>query len=131
MADVEPVPAPEADRRRRARRPRRAGALRRRPAASPRSPRLAGDWPKFLAIAIVARSVAARRLARWQPEYVLPAPADVFDRSGERPRDGRLWHAVAITLRRGITGFALAIVIGVALGSLVARSGSSAPRSAR
>ena len=68
------------------------------------------------------RRVAARRLvAAGARSSSSPSPVDVLERLWQDLGTVKLWNAIAITLRRGITGFALAIVIGVALGLLIAR----------
>ena len=58
----------------------------------------------------------------WREEYVLPAPATVFDRLGELIADGTVVDAIGITMRRAAVGFALAVVIGVIVGGVVASS---------
>ncbi len=78
-------------------------------------------WPKVLAIAIAFAIWQAVVLSGWRPTYVLPWPADVFARLWDDLRTADLWEAIAITLRRAVWGFGLAIAIGVAVGSLVAR----------
>ncbi|MFD1719992.1 ABC transporter permease [Amnibacterium endophyticum] len=69
-------------------------------------------------------------LAVWQllvvlevrPAYVLPAPATVFAQLGVLIGDPAFLAAVGRTLLRGLSGFAIALVIGTALGLAVARS---------
>jgi NitT/TauT family transport system permease protein len=81
----------------------------------------AATWPKALAILIVLALWQLVVLTRWRPEFVLPSPVDVLARLWADLQTPKLWNAVAITMRRGIWGFALAIVIGVVVGALVAR----------
>ena len=57
----------------------------------------------------------------WKPEYLLPGPKEVFSTLWGYLQEGRLQEAAIITLARAFKGFALALVIGVVLGSLVAR----------
>src|SRR4029453_6368102 len=57
----------------------------------------------------------------WKPEYVLPGPVAVFQTLWEMIADGTIGEAVVITMQRAVVGFALAIVIGVVVGSLIAR----------
>jgi NitT/TauT family transport system permease protein len=78
-------------------------------------------WPKVLAILIVFALWQLVVWTKWRPEFVLPGPVDVLARLWDDLQTVALWNAIAITLRRGITGFALAIVIGVIVGALVAR----------
>jgi NitT/TauT family transport system permease protein len=81
----------------------------------------AATWPKVLAILIVLVVWQVVVWTRWRPEFVLPSPVDVLARLWEDLQTAALWNAIAITLRRCVWGFALAIVIGVVVGSLVAR----------
>jgi NitT/TauT family transport system permease protein len=80
-----------------------------------------GTWPKAIAIALVFGLWQAVVLTGWKPEYVLPSPLTVLERLWGDLRTPELWAAIATTLRRGIWGFALAIVVGVAIGAAVAR----------
>jgi NitT/TauT family transport system permease protein len=76
-------------------------------------------WPKLLAIAIV--------LGIWQllyhfavkPHTALPSPAQAFQFIFDNP--DTIWTAVKNTMSRAIYGYALALVIGVTVGALVAR----------
>jgi sulfonate transport system permease protein len=80
-----------------------------------------GAWPKVLAVLIVLALWQLVVMTRWRPEFVLPSPVDVLGRLWSEMQKPTIWGAIATTLRRGIWGFALAIVIGVAVGVLVAR----------
>ncbi|WP_460797128.1 ABC transporter permease [Nocardioides pacificus] len=59
----------------------------------------------------------------WKPDYLLPGPGPTFSRLWEAAADpdGRLWSSLATTLRRGIFGFMIALVIGSLLGIAVSR----------
>jgi NitT/TauT family transport system permease protein len=81
----------------------------------------ATTWPKVLAVLIVLAVWQVVVWTKWRPEFVLPSPVDVLARLWDDLRTAALWNAIAITLRRGIWGFALAIVIGVVVGALVSR----------
>jgi NitT/TauT family transport system permease protein len=81
----------------------------------------AATWPKLLAIAIVLGVWQAVVMSGWRPTYVLPGPIDVLARLWHDLGTVELWSAVAITLRRAVWGFALSVVIGVAVGGLVSR----------
>jgi NitT/TauT family transport system permease protein len=74
-----------------------------------------------LAIGIVLLLWQAVVWTKWRAEYVLPSPVDVLGRLWADAQTADLWQAVAVTMRRGIWGFGLAIAIGVAVGALVAR----------
>jgi NitT/TauT family transport system permease protein len=79
----------------------------------------ASAWPKLLAIALALFIWQVVVWSGWRPEYVLPAPATVFDKLVTD--FGDIMSAAGTTLERGAYGFALALVIGTVLGALVAR----------
>lgn len=79
-------------------------------------------WPKVAAVALGLGLWQFVVEAGWRPEYVLPAPATVFKQLGELIADGTVTEALAITGERAAFGFAAALVIGVAMGGLVASS---------
>ena len=79
-------------------------------------------WPKVAAIAIALGLWQLVVLSGWRPEYVLPAPATVFERLGELIADGTVFDALRVTGERALYGYGAALVIGVVLGSLVASS---------
>jgi NitT/TauT family transport system permease protein len=79
-------------------------------------------WPKVAAIAIGLFLWQLVVWSGWKPEYVLPGPAKVFAELGDLVADGTVGEAVTITLRRAALGFALALAIGVVVGSVVASS---------
>jgi NitT/TauT family transport system permease protein len=81
----------------------------------------AGLWPKALAVGLVLALWELVVVSGWRPEYVLPSPTDVLARLWADMQTVDLWEAVAITMRRGIWGFGIAIVVGVAIGALVSR----------
>jgi NitT/TauT family transport system permease protein len=76
-------------------------------------------WPKLLAIGIV---VAIWQLAYWQewkPHFILPAPLDVAQNLWDMIGTQRLWEQIGLTMKRGVTGYALAIGIGTLIGIAV------------
>jgi sulfonate transport system permease protein len=79
-------------------------------------------WPRLLALAIAVGGWQLVVWAGWRPEYVLPGPVAVLAELWRLAGTGDFWIAVATTLRRALTGFALAGVIGFVLGVAVARS---------
>src|SRR5215472_12992194 len=54
--------------------------------------------------------------------YMLPGPATVFERIGADAIAGDLWINMALTLYRAFAGFAIAAVVGIALGFAMARN---------
>lgn len=94
----------------------------------PRAPRVsraarlwAGAWPKILATLLALGLWQTAVWSGWRPTYVLPGPLTVFHELWDRLYDGTFVGAVGVTMRRAFLGFALALLVGVVLGSLVAR----------
>lgn len=79
-------------------------------------------WPKLAAIAIALVAWQAVVWSEWKPDYVLPGPDTVLPALLDMLGTGKFWTAVSITMRRAVTGYALALVIGSVLGIAVARS---------
>ena len=79
-------------------------------------------WPKLAAVGIVLAAWELIVLAGWRPTYVLPSPWTVLAELGDLLASAKFWSAVATTMRRAATGFALAIAIGTVLGVVVSRS---------
>ena len=79
----------------------------------------ASAWPKLLAIAIFLGFWQFLIWIEWKKPYQLASPADTF--SSLVDNWSIIWEAMWTTLRRGFQGYAIAIVIGVALGAAVAR----------
>lgn len=77
-------------------------------------------WPKAAALVLFVALWQVTVWSGWKPEYVLASPATVGSQIIENLGD--YTSAAALTLRRGITGYLLAILIGTALGVLVSQS---------
>lgn len=78
-------------------------------------------WPKLAAIAI---AIFLWQVVVWSGKwesYQLAPPADAFRELKTMLTDGTLTKAIQITMRRAAVGFGLAVIIGVALGSVVSR----------
>ncbi|WP_019063482.1 ABC transporter permease [Streptomyces prunicolor] len=73
---------------------------------------------------------AALAAAGFVSSTALPGPGAVFGRFPELFGDGAYWQAVLDTLRGAVTGFVLAVVVGVPLG-LVTGTYAAAERSTR
>lgn len=81
-----------------------------------------GLWPKLLALALVFGGwQAVVSLGNWPP-WVLPGPAEVLPRLADEITKGAVWQSLAITLRRAVIGFTLAVVAGAAIGTLLTTS---------
>ena len=78
-------------------------------------------WPKALAIGIVILLWQALVLTGWRPEYVLPSPGQVMDALITLFGTEKFWQALARTASRAIVGFGVALLIGTAIGLLVAK----------
>jgi NitT/TauT family transport system permease protein len=76
-------------------------------------------WPKLLAIAIVILGWQTLVWVHYRPEFLIPSPFTVLDKLFHEP--GPMLTASLVTLKRGLYGFALAIVIGTVVGIGVAR----------
>lgn len=78
-------------------------------------------WPKLAALALFIAAWQVVVWSGWRPDYVLPGPVPVFQRLAEDLSRSDFYAGVAVTLRRAIVGYAIAIVIGSVVGLLVAR----------
>ncbi len=91
----------------------------------PREPRLRHvwslTWPKLAAIGLGLFLWQCVVWSGWKPEYLLPGPVAVFSTLWDYIQEGRLQEAMWITLGRAAKGYVLALLIGVVIGSLVAR----------
>jgi NitT/TauT family transport system permease protein len=79
-------------------------------------------WPKVAAIALALLVWQVVVWSGWREEYILPSPPTVFQRLGDLIADGTVFEAVGITMGRALVGYALALVIGVAVGAIVVSS---------
>lgn len=82
----------------------------------------AATWPKVLAVGLVIAVWQILYWTEWRPPWALPSPTEVFSQLGTFARTGVFWEGLATTLRRGVTGFVIAAVIGFVLGILVSRN---------
>lgn len=78
-------------------------------------------WPVLAAIGIAVGVWELVAASGWKPAYVLPGPADVLPRLWDDLRDGAFWSGLGLTMRRAVIGFALAILVGGAIGAVVSR----------
>jgi NitT/TauT family transport system permease protein len=78
-------------------------------------------WPKLGAVALFLAVWQVVVWSGWRPDYVLPGPVPVFQRLGQDLGQPDFYAGVAVTMRRAFLGYAIAVVIGSALGLLVAR----------
>jgi len=75
--------------------------------------------PKLGALAIVLGAWEALVLVHAWPDYVLPGPARVAGVLGELLGTTAFYQGLGVTLLRAVTGYSLALLIGVAVGVMV------------
>lgn len=80
-------------------------------------------WPKLAAIVLFLAIWEVVYLAGWK-SLIFPAPATTLSDLGTQLSGGQLWQAIETTLGRALGGFAIALVIGTVIGSLVSRIGA-------
>jgi NitT/TauT family transport system permease protein len=80
----------------------------------------AATWPKLAAVALVWLVWELVHLTGWKKD-VLPGPGVTLANLWEQAKTGLLWHATGDTVLRALIGYAAALVIGTAVGLLVAR----------
>jgi len=78
-------------------------------------------WPKLAAVALLLAVWQVVVWSGWQPDYVLPGPVPVFERLAQDLGNGNFDLGIAVTMRRALIGYAIAVVIGSVVGILVAR----------
>ena len=78
-------------------------------------------WPKLAALALFIAAWQVVVWSGWRPDYVLPGPLPVFQRLAHDLSQPDFYAGVAVTLRRALVGYAIAIVIGSFIGVVVAR----------
>ena len=78
-------------------------------------------WPKVAAMALALAIWQVVVWSGWKPDYVLPGPVPVFERLAQDLGNRNFDLGIAITMRRALIGYAIAVVIGCVVGILVAR----------
>jgi NitT/TauT family transport system permease protein len=78
-------------------------------------------WPKLLALAVVLALWQLVFLSGWKEPWILPSPTTVFAELWRQAGTPELWDSFGRTIWRAIYGFAIALVVGGALGLAVAR----------
>src|SRR5256885_8004076 len=80
-----------------------------------------GLWPKVAAVTLALAVWQVVVWSGWRPDYVLPGPWPVLQRLAQDLQQGDFYAGVAITMRRALMGYAIAVALGSVLGLLVAR----------
>ncbi|WP_433368102.1 ABC transporter permease [Streptosporangium sp. CA-115845] len=81
----------------------------------------ARSWPMISAIVLVLAAWELVVLSGWRPEYVLPGPVTVLEDLWNRLGEAEFYEALGVTMRRAITGFAIAVLVGLVVGAAVSR----------
>jgi NitT/TauT family transport system permease protein len=81
-----------------------------------------GAWPRLAAVAIALVAWQLVALSGWRPDYLLPGPLPVLARLATDLTQPLFYGALATTMERALWGFGVAIVLGSAIGALVARN---------
>jgi NitT/TauT family transport system permease protein len=79
-------------------------------------------WPKLAAVVIAIFLWQCVVWSAWKPEYLLPGPGTVWHELQRQLDNGNLISGMGLTLQRAFKGYAVALVLGVVVGTLVARS---------
>ena len=79
-------------------------------------------WPKVAAVSIAIFLWQCVVWSGWKKEYVLPGPKRVFPVLRDLFTSGKLQDAIVQTMERAMKGYALALVLGILVGSAVANS---------
>ena len=80
------------------------------------------SWPKLTAVAVAIIGWQLIVWSHWKPDYILPGPWAVAKAFWNGLLHGNLLHATAITMQRAASGYLASVVIGTALGIVVAES---------
>jgi NitT/TauT family transport system permease protein len=78
-------------------------------------------WPKLTALGTALAVWQLVAWSGWRPSYVLPGPLPVLRDLQHSLATPEFWSALTTTMRRALSGFALATVLGLILGVAVSR----------
>ena len=79
-------------------------------------------WPVLAALGALLVVWQVAFLLELKPSYALPSPADTWQTLLAAIQDGSAWRAVTLSVQRAAVGFALSVVVGVAVGVALAAS---------
>ncbi len=80
-----------------------------------------GLWPKLVAVLLAVTVWQMAVWSGWQPTNILPGPLPVFERLFDDVSHVDFYAGLALTLRRALLAYGIAVVIGALVGILVAR----------
>lgn len=78
-------------------------------------------WPKGTAVLLGLAIWQMVVWSGWKPEYALPPPGPVFRSLWIGVTDGSIVNGALLTLRRAVTGYSIALALGILVGIAVAR----------
>jgi len=81
-------------------------------------------WPKLLAIVIVLAGWQLFYLSNWHGDTasgLVKSPGYTLRYLGGQLQHAPLWQAIGVTVRKAVIGYALAVLIGSAVGALISR----------
>src|SRR5258706_4095480 len=78
-------------------------------------------WHKVAAVPLVLAAWQVVVWSGWKPDYVLPGPGPVFRRLAADLGSANFDLGIAVTLRRALVGYGIAVAIGTVAGILIAR----------
>lgn len=79
-------------------------------------------WPVLAALAAIVAVWQVAYLLELKPSYALPSPAATWSAFVSAVADGTAGRAVGLSLQRAAVGFAMSVVLGVAIGVALAAS---------
>ena len=79
-------------------------------------------WPMATAVLIAVAAWQIVVWSGWKEPWVLPGPRDTLPVFWDQVTTPRFWESVALTMRRALVGFALAVAAGLVVGALVSQS---------
>jgi NitT/TauT family transport system permease protein len=92
------------------------------PSTSRRARAWSATWPKAAALAIALLVWQAVVWSHWRPSFVLPGPGPVLRGLWHDALTALFWRAIADTMRRAVTGYGVAVIVGLAIGGAIAGS---------
>ncbi|KQY43811.1 ABC transporter permease [Cellulomonas sp. Root137] len=79
-------------------------------------------WPVLAALGAILVVWQVAYQLELKPPYALPSPADTWQTLLGTIQDGSAWRAVTLSVQRAAVGFAMSVVVGVAIGVSLAAS---------
>ena len=80
-------------------------------------------WPKLTAAAVAISLWQVVAWSQWKPAGLLPGPLPVFQRLAQDLASSDFELGIAITLRRALLGYGIAVVLGILVGLAITHFG--------